>query len=49
MARDDRKNKTVAIVAYPGVALLDLVATKKVLDRLAMGTSAHSGDLLGNR
>ena len=32
------KNKTIAIVTYPGVALLDLVATKKVLDRLAMGT-----------
>ena len=32
------KNKTIAIVTYPGVALLDLVATKKVLDRMAMGT-----------
>jgi transcriptional regulator GlxA family with amidase domain len=29
------KKESVAIVAYPGVALLDLVATKKVLDRLA--------------
>jgi transcriptional regulator GlxA family with amidase domain len=37
MARAD-ENNTLAIVAYPGVALLDLVATKKVLDRLAMGT-----------
>ena len=34
----EHKNKTIAIVAYSGVALLDLVATKKVLDRLAMGT-----------
>jgi transcriptional regulator GlxA family with amidase domain len=38
MATDDKKNKTVGIVTYPGVALLDLVATKKVLDRLAKGT-----------
>ena len=38
MARDDKKNETVGIVTYPGVALLDLVATKKVLDRLAKGT-----------
>ena len=37
MVRED-KNKTIAIVTFPGVALLDLVATKKVLDRLAMGT-----------
>jgi hypothetical protein len=37
MARED-KNKTIAIVTYPGVGLLDLVATKKVLNRLAMGT-----------
>jgi transcriptional regulator GlxA family with amidase domain len=29
MARDDKKNKTIGIVTYPGVALLDLVATKK--------------------
>jgi transcriptional regulator GlxA family with amidase domain len=29
------KKRSVAIVTYPGVALLDLVATKKVLDRLA--------------
>jgi transcriptional regulator GlxA family with amidase domain len=32
--REDKK-RSVAIVTYPGVALLDLVATKKVLDRLA--------------
>ena len=31
----DVKKRSVAIVTYPGVALLDLVATKKVLDRLA--------------
>jgi transcriptional regulator GlxA family with amidase domain len=33
--RED-KNKTIAIVTYPGVALLDLVVTQTVLDR---GTS----------
>ncbi len=33
MARADEKNKTIAIVAYPGVALLDLVVTQTVLDR----------------
>ena len=36
--KEDKKNKTIAIVTYPGVALLDLVATKTVLDGLAMGT-----------
>jgi transcriptional regulator GlxA family with amidase domain len=35
MPRED-KNKTIAIVTYPGVALLDLVVTQTVLDR---GTS----------
>jgi transcriptional regulator GlxA family with amidase domain len=29
----DEKNETIAIVAYPGVALLDLVVTQTVLDR----------------
>jgi transcriptional regulator GlxA family with amidase domain len=38
MPREDKKNKTIAIVTYPGVALLDLVATKTVLDSLAMGS-----------
>ena len=38
MASEEKKNKTIAIVTYPGVALLDLVATKTVLDSLAMGT-----------
>ncbi|HEX5849506.1 MAG TPA: DJ-1/PfpI family protein [Rubrobacter sp.] len=33
-SREDKK-RSVAIVTYPGVALLDLVAIKKVLDRLA--------------
>ena len=32
MPRED-KNKTIAIVTYPGVALLDLVVTHTVLDR----------------
>src|SRR5215211_1974282 len=36
MPREEKKNKTIAIVAYPGVALLDLVVTQTVLDR---GTS----------
>jgi transcriptional regulator GlxA family with amidase domain len=29
----DEKNRTIAIVTYPGVALLDLVVTQTVLDR----------------
>ena len=29
----DEKNKTIAVVTYPGVALLDLVVTQTVLDR----------------
>jgi transcriptional regulator GlxA family with amidase domain len=32
MSREE-KNKTIAIVTYPGVALLDLVVTQTVLDR----------------
>jgi hypothetical protein len=31
-SRADKKS-SIAVVTYPGVALLDLVATKKVLDR----------------
>ena len=38
MPTEDKKKKTIAVVTYPGVALLDLVATKTVLDALAMGT-----------
>ena len=38
MPTEDKKNKTIAIVTYPGVALLDLVGTKTVLDSLAMGS-----------
>jgi transcriptional regulator GlxA family with amidase domain len=34
----DEKNKTIAIVTYPGVALLDLVVTQTVLDRLALSS-----------
>ena len=41
MASQD-KNKTIAVVTYPGVALLDLVATKTVLDSLAMFTRYRS-------
>src|SRR5215207_2774161 len=33
MPTEDKKNKTIAIVTYPGVALLDLVVTQTVLDR----------------
>ena len=33
MATEDEKNKTIAVVTYPGVALLDLVVTQTVLDR----------------
>ena len=42
MASQDKKNKTIAVVTYTGVALLDLVATKTVLDSLAMGTRYRS-------
>src|ERR687898_533218 len=37
-----KRNKTIAVVTYPGVALLDLVATKTVLDELAMATRYRS-------
>lgn len=33
MATEDDMNKTIAVVTYPGVALLDLVVTQTVLDR----------------
>jgi transcriptional regulator GlxA family with amidase domain len=33
MPREDKKNKTIAVVTYPGLALLDLVVTSTVLDR----------------
>jgi transcriptional regulator GlxA family with amidase domain len=33
LATEDEKNKTIAVVAYPGIALLDLVVTQTVLDR----------------
>ncbi len=36
MPGDEKKNKSIAVVTYPGVALLDLVVTQTVLDR---GTS----------
>jgi transcriptional regulator GlxA family with amidase domain len=42
MASQDKKNRTISVVTYPGVALLDLVATKTVLDSLAMGTRYRS-------
>jgi transcriptional regulator GlxA family with amidase domain len=42
MASQDKKNKTIAVVTYPGVALLNLVATKTVLDSLAMGSRYRS-------
>jgi putative intracellular protease/amidase len=42
MPTEDKMNKTIAVVTYPGVALLDLVATKTVLDSLAMGTRYRS-------
>jgi hypothetical protein len=42
MGSEGKKNKTIAIVTYPRVALLDLVATKTVLDSLAMGTRYNS-------
>jgi len=48
MASRDKKNKTIAVVTYPGVALLDLVATKTVLDSLAMGTR-HRSVTVGER
>jgi transcriptional regulator GlxA family with amidase domain len=33
LATEDDMNKTIAVVTYPGVALLDLVVTQTVLDR----------------
>jgi transcriptional regulator GlxA family with amidase domain len=42
MPTEDKKSKTIAVVTYPGVVLLDLVATKTVLDSLAMGTRYRS-------
>ena len=36
MPKDEEKNQTIAVVTYPGSALLDLVVTQTVLDR---GTS----------
>ena len=33
MATEDEKNKTIAVVTYPGLALLDLVVTQTVLDK----------------
>jgi transcriptional regulator GlxA family with amidase domain len=42
VASQDKKNRTISVVTYPGVALLDLVATKTVLDSLAMGTRYRS-------
>src|SRR5215212_7881525 len=43
MAREVKKgNKTIAVVTYPGLALLDLVATKTVLDELAMASRYRS-------
>src|SRR5215203_448846 len=48
MPTEDKKNETIAVVTYPGVALLDLVATKTVLDSLAMGTR-HRSVTVGER
>src|ERR671921_1716515 len=43
MAREVKKgNKTIAVVTYPGLALLELVATKTVLDELAMASRYRS-------
>jgi transcriptional regulator GlxA family with amidase domain len=36
LPREEKKHKTIAVVTYPGMALLDLVVTQTVLDR---GTS----------
>jgi transcriptional regulator GlxA family with amidase domain len=33
LATEDEKNKIIAVVTYPGLALLDLVVTQTVLDR----------------
>ena len=45
MPREEKETKTIGIVTYPGVALLDLVATTTVLDR---GTG-HHGVTVGER
>jgi transcriptional regulator GlxA family with amidase domain len=38
MPGEEMKNRTIAVVTYPGVALLDLVTTKTVIDALATGS-----------
>jgi transcriptional regulator GlxA family with amidase domain len=38
----EAENRTIAVVTYKGAALLDLVATKKVLDRLAKASRYRS-------
>lgn len=35
----EEKNKTIAVVIYPGAALLDFVVTQTVLDRAGYGTA----------
>jgi putative intracellular protease/amidase len=49
MPTEDKKNKTIAVVTYPGVALLDLVATKTVLDSLAMVGTRYRSVTVGER
>src|ERR671913_2445507 len=49
MPTEDKKNKTIAVVTYPGVALLDLVATKTVLDSLAMMGTRYRSVTVGER
>ena len=45
-SREDKK-RSIAVVTYPGVALLDLVATKKVLDRLAKASRYRTASVGG--
>ena len=44
MATEDEKNKIIAVVTYPGLALLDLVATQTVLDRGTMYLTVPVGE-----
>ena len=44
MATEDDMNKTIAVVTYPGVTLLDLVVTQTVLDRVTKYRTVSVGE-----
>ncbi len=49
MPTEDEKNKTIAVVTYPGPALLDLVVTQTVLDRGTRYRTVSVGERRGRR